>query len=1020
MPPTADRRRRGFLRGRGRTIVLVTVVVLVVLAMSLKGIATFYTDFLWFRSLGYTDVWRSVLGARVVLALIFIGLFFALCWSNLYIADRIAPVFRPPGPEEDLLEPYHVFIARRMRLARVLVALLFAVIAGAGAAGQWKDWILFNNRVDFGIDDPQFHRDIGFYVFQLPFLSFVVNWFFFSFVMIFLITAVAHYLNGGIRLQTTGERVTPQVKAHLSLLLGVLALIKVADYYLARFELTTSSRGVVDGATYTDVKVQLPALNLLMAISVLSFVLLIINIRRRGWQLPAVTVGLWAFVALVAGNIYPAFVQRFSVDPAESSKESAYVERNIEFTRMAYNLDNVDSRSFDYRQDLTSEDVLDNIDNVRSARILDPEAMRGAFQLEQAKRTYYRFADELDIDRYSIDGKTTEVVIGARELNPSARDGFENAHLAYTHGNGVALAPANEVNSRGRPSYLIGEVPPLVRPQVSQVDGTPVSLETPQIYYGEGLGGYAIVNAKRDEVDYTDEDEAGGEKEVRYRYAGNGGVELGSVFRRAAFAIRFGQIDPLISNFVGSDSRVIYKRDVADRVESVAPFLKWDSDPYPVVFDGRIVYILDGFTTTNRYPYAQSSSGGGGALSGGGVNYVRNSVKAVVDAYEGSIELYIMPVDDPIIEAYRNAFPKLFKSYEDMPEVLRDHLRYPQDLFRLQTNMWARYHEDNAAAFLSASGRWSVAQDAPREVRAASTDTGQTTVQVADEQAQTRRVAPYYAQLRLPGEDKPSFLTLRTFVAYNTDDTLRQLTSIMVADSSGVAGEYGRLIAYEFTNTDAPGPAAVAANINAKQEVSSEISLLNQQGSTVEYGDLLLIPIENSILYVRPLYVTARDSDFPGLQYVMVSNGQDVELGKSLGEALDNLFRTGDRFAEALGTTAVTQPDVEPPDTNGGQPPSGDVDARITDLVSQILAKQAERDAALRKSPPDNAAAGAAEDEIRRLVDQLAELTGATPGVTSTTTPASTPEGASEDGSSGESPTTTTVPPTTTVRPASA
>jgi uncharacterized membrane protein (UPF0182 family) len=1018
MPPTAERRRRGFLRGRGRTIVLVSVVVLVVLAMSLKGIATFYTDFLWFRSLGYTDVWRSVLGARVVLALIFIGLFFAICWANLYIADRIAPVFRPPGPEEDLLEPYHVFIARRMRLARVLVALLFAVIAGAGAAGQWNDWLLFNNRVDFGIEDPQFHRDIGFYVFQLPFLSFVVNWFFFSFVMIFLITAVAHYLNGGIRLQTTGERVTPQVKAHLSLLLGVLALVKVADYYLARFELTTSSRGVVDGATYTDVKVQLPALNLLMAISLLSFVLLIINIRRRGWQLPAVTVGLWAFVALVAGNIYPAFVQRFSVDPAESSKEKTYVERNIEFTRMAYGLDDVDTQTFDYRQDLTPDDVAapQNIENVRSARILDPEAMRGAFQLEQAKRTYYRFADELDIDRYKIGGETTEVVIGARELNPSARDGWENAHLAYTHGNGVALAPANEVNSRGRPSYLVSEVPPLVKPVVTQSDGSPITLQTPQIYYGEDLGGYAIVNAKRDEVDYTDEDE----NEVQYRYAGGGGVELGSIFRRAAFAIRFGQIDPLISNFVSSDSRVIYKRDVVDRVKSVAPFLKWDSDPYPVVFDGRIVYVLDGYTTTNRYPYSQDSSGGGGSLSGNGVNYVRNSVKAVVDAYEGSLDLYVVPVHDPIIEAYRKAFPHLFKDYEVMPEVLRNHLRYPQDLFRLQTNMWARYHEDKAAAFLSGSGRWSVAQDAPREVRATSTETGQTTVQVADEQAQTRRVAPYYAQIRLPGEDEPSFVTLRTFVAYNTDDSLRQLTSFMVADSSGVMGQYGKLTAYEFTNTDAPGPAAVAANINAKQEVSSEISLLNQQGSTVEYGDLLLIPVDNSILYVRPLYVTARDSDFPGLQYVIVSNGQDVELGKSLGEALDNLFGTGRRFSSLLGTTAVTEPDVEPPDTgDDGQPPSGDQDQRVTELVSQILAKQAEADAARRQDPPDNAAAGAAEDEIRKLLDELAALTGASPGATSTTTP-STSDGGTGGGTSGESPTTTTVPPTTTVRPASA
>jgi uncharacterized protein len=1015
MPPTVERRRRGFVRGRGRTILLVSVLAFVVLVMSLRGIATFYTDFLWFRSLGLTDVWRGVLGARVVLAFIFIGLFFALCWVNLYIADRIAPVFRPPGPEEELLEPYHAFIAHRIGWARVGVSLLFALIAGAGASSQWNDWILFTNRVDFGIEDPQFGKDIGFYVFQLPFLSFVVNWLFFSFVMILLITAVAHYLNGGIRLQTPSERVTPQVKAHLSLLLGVLALIKVGDYYLARFELTTSSRGVVDGATYTDVNVQLPALNLLMAISLLSFVLLLINIRRRGWQLPAVTVGLWAFVAIVAGNIYPAFVQRFSVDPAESSKEAAYVDRNIDYTRMAYGLD-VEVEPFAYDNGLTAADVEANLDNVKSARILDPAAMRNAFQLEQGKRTYYRFPQQLDLDRYEIDGETTEVVIGARELNPSDRNGWENAHLAYTHGNGAAIAPANEVTTRGRPEYVVSEVPTVVDERIE------TSLETPQIYFGEDLGGYAIVNATRDEVDFTDEDD----NEQLYRYEGAGGVELGSIVRRAAFAIRFGQIDPLISDFVNSDSRVIFKRDVRERVEAVAPFLRWDSDPYPVVHDGRMHYVLDGFTTTDRFPYAQSSSGGGGVLSGGGINYVRNSVKAVVDSYDGTMSLYIMPIDDPIIEAYRKAFPNLFSPYDAMPLELREHLRYPQDLFNLQTAMWARYHEGEAAAFLSGSGRWSVAQNAPRQVRISNAD-GQTTVQVASEQAQEQRVDPYYALLRLPGETEQSYVALRTFVPYNDDDSLRQLTSMMVADSSGDPSRYGRLKAYEFTNTNAPGPAAVSGNINAKQEIASQISLVNQQGSTVEYGDLLLIPIDDSILYVRPLYVISRDSEFPGLQGVIVSNGENVEIGDSLGDALDKLF-PGANFTELLGSTAVTEPPSDegeppPPDTDPSDPT--DVDEQVRELLSQMLAAQAEADAALQESPPDLAAAGQAQNEVRELLAELAELTGTTaasPPPTAATGGTGTAEASTGDDGAGAEPAPSTSSTSTTqaVRPASA
>ncbi|HEX7095455.1 MAG TPA: UPF0182 family protein, partial [Acidimicrobiales bacterium] len=973
MPPPVERRRRGFVRGRGRTILLVTILVLIALAMSLRGLATFYTDFLWFRSLGLTNVWRGVLGARVVLALIFIGVFFILCWLNLYIADRIAPVFRPPGPEEELLEPYHAFIAHRITWARIGVSLLLAVIAGAGASSQWKDWILFTHRVDFGIEDPQFHRDIGFYVFQLPFLSFVVNWLFFSFVMILLVTAVAHYLNGGIRLQTPAERVTPQVKAHLSLLLGVLALIKVADYYLARFELTTSTRGVVDGATYTDAKVQLPALNLLMAISVLSFVLLVINIRRRGWQLPAVTVGLWAFVAIVAGNIYPAFVQRFSVDPAESSKERIYVERNIAATRAAYGLDRVEVQPFDYTQNLTAEAVHRNIDNVKSARIVDPAAMRNAFQLDQGKRKYYRFPSTLDIDRYVIDGKTTEVIVGTRELNPDEQSGWENAHLAYTHGNGVVMAPANEVDRRGQPLYLVRDVPPVVSDRIA------TSLERPQIYYGEDLEGYAIVNAGRAEVDYTDDDE----NEVLYNYEGEGGVELGSFFRRAAFAIRFGQIDPLISNFVKSDSRILYKRDVKDRVRSVAPFLEWDSDPYPVVLNGAVVYVIDGFTTTDRYPYSQRSTGGGGSLAGDDINYVRTSVKAVVDAYEGSITLYVMPTDDPIIKAYQKAFPQLFTPFEEMPQELREHLRYPQDLFELQTSMWARYHETDPAAFLSGSGRWSVAQNAPREVRATATETGQTTVQATSQQALEQRVPPYYTLLRLPGEQEPSFVTLRTFVPFNEDDSLRQLTSLMVADSSGDPERYGRLRAYEFTNGEAPGPAAVSGSINAKQEIASQVSLLNQQGSTVEYGDLLLIPVDNSILYVRPLYVRSRDSNFPGLQFVIVSDGERVELGGSLGQALDELFPNAfgedDFFETLLGATAVEVPPeggVEPPSEGQppeGEPPStpGDVSAAVRDLVARIVAAQEEADEVLRDNPGDLEAWGRAQAEVRRLLDEL-------------------------------------------------
>jgi uncharacterized membrane protein (UPF0182 family) len=1004
MPNRPERRRQGILGGRGRTIALVAIIVLVVLALSLKGIATFYTDFLWFRSLGFTSVWRSVLGARLALALVFIAAFFVMCWVNLYVADRLAPVFRPPGPEEDLLEPYHDFVGHRVRLVRVIVAGVFALIAGAGVSSQWNDWILFTHRVDFHESDPLFHKDIGFYVFQLPFLSFLVNWLFFSFVMIFLITAVAHYLNGGIRLQTVGERVTPQVKAHLSLLLGVLALVKAGDYWLGRYELTTSTRGVVEGATYTDVKVQLPAIHLLILISLLSFVLLLINIRRRGWQLPAVTVGLWAFVAIVAGTIYPAFVQRFQVEPAQSNKEATYVDRNINATRASYGLDKVEVRPYDYTQSMSPDAVRRNAETVLNSRLLDPSAIDGAFQLQQGKRAYYQFPPSLDVDRYAVDGKDTPVVVGVRELKPDEKKGWENAHLAYTHGYGVVMADATTVNARGLPDYLISELPPKIAPDIK------ATIQRPQVYFGENMSGYAIVNTGREEVDYTDDSD----KEIPTRYAGNGGVQMGSVFRRAAFAIRFGQIEPLISNFVKSDSKVIFVRDVQARVKKVAPFLKWDSDPYPVVFGGRIVYVVDGYTTSSRYPYAQHSSGGTGDLAGGGINYVRNSVKAVVDAYDGTVQLFVTPVDDPIITAYQKAFPKLFTPYDQMDPELKSHLRYPQDMFALQTNMWARYHVADALAFLSASRQWSIAQNAPRTVdQPTTTGVTPTTQPVNPQSGPTQRVPPYYEQIKLPGESQQSFVTMRTFVNFNSDDVLRQLTAFMVGKSAGDPADFGKLVVYEFSNTLAPGPAAVAGNINAKSEISARISLLNQEGSKVEYGDLLLLPIENSVLYVRPMFVTSRDTAFPALQGVVVSLGDQVELGDTFQQALEKLFDTS--FADLFpgGTTTVTPGQPSTPQQQ--PPPAGTVDQRLKAIISEMQTVQQQADDALAKK--DLQTWAKLQSQLSDLVRQAAELSGVAPGSTTTTAPPATtavPGAAPNAGAA--TPPTTTAP----IRPAAA
>ena len=973
----------GLFSGRGRVVLAVLAAVLIVIALSLRGIAGFYTDYLWFDSLDRTDVWGRVLGAKVVLTLIFFGVFFALLWLNLFVADRSAPSTRIPGPEEELLARYHDLVSGRTGMVRAGVSFVFALLAAAGVQSQWEAWLLFVNRQDFGIRDPQFDTDLGFYVFQLPFLSYVVDWAFAAFIIIFILTVIAHYLNGGIRMAAnTGERTTASVKVHLSAILAVLAVIRAADYWLSRYELTVSRRGVVDGALYTDVNAQLPALSLLIAISLSAVVLLVVNLRQRGWTLPIIAVGLWAFVAIVMGGIYPAFVQRFQVEPNETSREVEFTQRNIDATRAAYGLQperDVTETAFAYTTDLSVAEVRANGATVRNTRVLDPVVVEPTFERFEALRDFYRIgegsggAGSLDTDRYLIDGQLTQVVLGARELNLSDLS-WEREHVRLTHGYGIALAQANETTPEGSPRFIAGGLP------VDVDNSLALGLDQPQIYHGEGLDGYALVGATEPEIDYVDSET---NENVLIRYEGESGVEMGSLVRRAAFAMRFGQIEPLISNFVQDSTRIIYVRDVHERVEALAPFLQFDSDAYPVVFDGRIHYVIDAYTTTNRYPYAQHAESGSlaGDLAGGGFNYVRNSVKAVVDAYDGNVTFYRLPIEDPITDAWESAFPDLFTGFDEMPEELRDHLRYPQDLFRVQTNMWARYQVSDPESLVLGTERWDVAQSPGRQVRVAA----DREVLIDEDGIVTdreERVDPYYALMNLPGEDEPSFVTIRSFVPFDENDDRRELEAFMV----GETGKDGtsRLVSYEITSPDAPGPVLVASAIAQDEAISRELSLLNDEGSTVEFGDLLMLPIGDSILWVRPLYVAAEgDASVPTLQRVIatVGEGEQIAIADNLTDALSALF-DGEDFSDILGT-AEPEPEPEPdPDPDGGE---GDGDGDETEdpgdltaeeVLSQVAQLFAERSSVLSQSPPDEVRAAELLEEISALLQQAAQLDG--------------------------------------------
>ena len=986
-----NRGRSGRFSGRGRVALAVVAAALIIIALSLRGIAGFYTDYLWFDALDRTDVWGTVLGAKVVLTLIFFGVFFALLWLNLFIADRSAPPMRIPGPEEELLARYHDAVSGRTGLVRAGVSFFFALLAAAGVQSQWQEWLLFVNRQDFGVNDPQFDTDIGFYLFQLPFLSYVVDWAFAAFVIVFILTVIAHYLNGGIRMAvTTGERTTASVKVHLSAILAVLAVIRAADYWLSRYELTVSRRGVVDGALYTDVNAQLPALYLLIAISLSAVVLLVFNLRQRGWTLPIIAVGLWAFVAIVMGGIYPAFVQRFQVEPNETSREVEFTQRNIDATREAYGLvpdEDIAESAFAYTTDLTVEELRENDTTVRNTRVLDPVITHPTFERFEALRDFYQFegavvdvgstfAPSLDTDRYMVNGELTQVVLGTRELNLGDLS-WEREHVRLTHGYGLALAQANETTPEGSPRFIAGGLP-------VEIDASlDLGLERPQIYHGEGLGGYALVGATEDEIDYVDSETNQNEF---IRYDGESGVEMGSFVRRAAFAMRFGQIEPLISGFVQDETKVIYVRDVHERVEALAPFLQFDADAYPVVFDGRIHYVIDAYTTSDRYPYSQRSENGrllDGGLAGASFNYVRNSVKAVVDAYDGDVSFYRMPIEDPLADAWMSAFPDLFTDFDDMPAELRDHLRYPTDLFRVQTNMWARYQVSDPQSLIIGTERWDVAQNPGRQVRvAAGTETtiGEDGLLVTREE----RVDPYYALMELPGEDEASFVTLRSFVPFDENDDRRELEAFMVGETK--ADGTSRLVSYEITSPNAPGPVLVASAIAQDEAISSELSLLNRDGSTVEFGDLLMLPIGDSILWVRPLYVAAEgDASVPTLQRVIatVGEGEQIAIAGNLNEALGLLFG-GEDFSDLLGSAPATvEPEPEPDD--GSEPDEGgdDTDPVTPQTAEELLAEVAslfdQRQDALAETPPNEVLAAQLLARIGELLAEAEQLAGTLP-----------------------------------------
>jgi uncharacterized membrane protein (UPF0182 family) len=942
-------------------VVVIAVAALVITIVSMRSVAGFYTDYLWFDSLGFTSVWRGLLWAKAGLVGFFLAIAFGLVWVNLFVADRLAPAVRPPGPEEDALAGLNAFFDRRPAVARVVVAALPALLVGGGVGGRWHDWILFSNGVDFGVADPQYGRDVGFYVFQLPFLSFLVNWLFTALLVVAVVTAAAYYRNGGVRLQAPRGVITPAARGHFSILLAVIVLVRATSYYLDRFEITFSTRGIVHGATYTDVHAQLPAINLLIAISLLAAGLLIYNVRRRGWLLPGIAVGLWALVAVVVGTAYPAFVQRFRVEPAESVKEAPFIERNIKATRAALGLGEVKVRPFAYDEQLSVEALQKNADTIRNVRLWDPHVLARTYQRLQEVRTFYRFTD-VDIDRYDVREALTQTMLSARELNPDSlpSDTWENRHLAFTHGYGAVMSPANAVTADGQPDFLVKDIPPQGEPPITE----------PRLYHGESIGGFAIVNSGRDEIDYVKADGTA----VTNRYDGRGGVGIGSILRRAAFALRFGDVNPLISGFMTPESKILYVRDIRERARTAAPFLHYDADPYPVLVEGRIVWLMDAYTTTNRYPYGQRAERDRlGSASGlnHDFNYIRNSVKVVIDAYHGDVRFYVVDPHDPIAAAYAKAFPGLFAGAGEVSDELRAHFRYPEDLFRVQTNMWGRYHIGDPKEFYSQSDRWNIAQD-PGTARPTATTVPGALPPAQPASPREGRMDPYYLLVRLPDAPRLEFLMLQPFVPFSEDDSRRELSAFMVA--KGDPDDYGQLEVFVMPrDRQVDGPAIVNARINQDPEVSQLITLLSRAGSEVLLGNLVIIPVEQSLIYIRPLYVQATGANaVPELKKVIVAFGDRIAIRDTFQDALVAVFGSAPETLEerpASGTAGDT-----------AAPASGGISPEVRRLLDRAAQAFADADAALRSGDPVEYARKV--QEARQLFEQARQEAARTAAAT--------------------------------------
>lgn len=932
-PPPPFRVGEDAPRRRGNnTWIVVSAVVLAVVVIGGAG-RQLLVDWMWFDSLGYLGVFQTQLGYRLGLFAAGFVVVFAFVLGNLLVARRMAPRMTVT------VEPADLRLAGRMvTLVMLGVSLLLGLIFASTLSGQWQRLALALNATAFGQVDPIFNEEISFYVFLLPLLQTLQDWG----TGVLLATGIAVVILYGVAITLGGDRVPSRaLKVHVSLLGAGLLLLVALQFWLNRYDLMLSAGGVVFGPGFTDVSVRLPLYTLLALVAAVTSVLLLLNTTMRGVLLPGLGVATLAGV-MVLGTVYAELVQRLQVEPNELTRERPYIEHNIRFTRAAYGLDRIEEVPHRGNIEPTLQELTDNPETIRNVRLWDHEPLKATYEQIQAIRRYYEFND-VDIDRYTIDGQYRQVMLAARELAPD-KIGVEgdaptwvNQRLKFTHGYGVALSPVNEIADNRLPNLYVRDLPPVT----ARAGNDALRVDRPEIYFGEKTTEWAIANSQEPELNYASANET-----KFSHYQGTGGVQLDSMFKRLLFAWQFGDPNIVLTD-LKPESRILFYRTVQERVSRVLPFLRLDHDPYVVIHQGRLVYIQDAYTVSSRYPYAEIQRSGMFA----GQNYIRNSVKAVVDAYNGTVDFYVADPSDPIIQTFAKVFPGTFKGLDEMSADLRAHLRYPEGLFNVQAEVYQIYHMQDPQIFYNKEDAYT----RPLEI-------------YLDRE---QRMAPYYVIMRLPGQPRPEFILILPFTPVNKNNA----NAWLAGRSDGE--NYGKLLAYKFpTDRLVFGPRQIESRIDQDDRIADQFGKWRNSGSTILRGNLLFVPVGDSYIYVEPIYLQSQQSRLPELTRVVVAAGERIAMEASLEESLNAVFRT--TIFRPAGGGAV----VAPPPSGGAQPPPAQPTppaappaGAATELAA--LARQAQEHFARaqeRLRAGDWAGYGEAQKQLEETLKRMAEL----------------------------------------------